>query len=235
MGFGKKNFKKPIKAKPAEKKIDVQQDRRIKALEKRLGKAEFKFYDSASSAVTNVTNTASIFNLSNVAQGNDINNRSGDRIIPRYLECHYRIVVNGQAPQSINNCRVVMLQDMYQDGTDPTYNGTTDSAFEDPTAGVTSVLVPRYKFNLKRFKILYDVVHQLGCIQTTATQAVVTSPLGVIKRFRKNMTGTIAFDATAGADASNKEGATYCMVVSDNNTAGIVTFALYSRLAYNDY
>lgn len=224
--------KKVALAKVTTKK-DIIQDKKINKLMKLVKKVETKYFDLQSSVVQDIVRTPNVYNLSNIAQGNDISNRVGDKVYPKWLLMDYQVYVGNPIPQ-LANIRIVILQDRFQNGTDPTFSGSDNSVFETPVAGIGETLVPRLKTNLKQFKILYDKVHELATINSAATTSYATGKPYVHHKIRLPLKGSINYDSTAGADASNKEDNLYMMVLSNNNTATNINFNFYSRLAYTD-
>lgn len=220
---------KPV-AKTAE---DKKQDKQINKLMKIVGSPEIKYFDLQSTTYQNVTDVASLYSLSILAQGNDITNRIADKIKPRYLMLRYILDIINIPTTTNNKVRIAIVQDRFQSGVVPTFSGVSNSLFEIPTATLTEILVPKLKTNMKQFKVLYDEVHQFGEINNTATQAYALGVNGIIRKKYFKLNGTINYSSTAGANASNKENNIYMFVVS-NNASVEIKFAFYSRLAYTD-
>lgn len=212
---------------------DIKQDKIIKQLSKQLKHVETKYFD-VNGAIDNVVRAPLVYNLSNLAQGSDITDRVGDKITPKWLHVEGYAKITTTAAAVNNNVRIVIVQDRYQNGTDPTFSGADNSIFQTPSAGVNETIIKPLKINLKQFKILFDRVVNLGHIATTATQSYALGPyVGHFKK-RIKLHGTINYDASAGADASNKENNIYMLVLSSQNTAGAVEFVFTSRLAFTD-
>lgn len=227
------------KAKPAVKKKDVEQDKKINKLIKQMAKRELKFFDVGNGSYQDVTQTALIYNLSNIAQGTDDINRIGNSIVPKNLEIRYIVQVDTAGTNgSIYNkfVRVVIVQDKEQQGTDPTFAGADTSVYNPVTTGVNEHMVPILFTNRKRYKILHDEVHAMGAntFTTVGAQTAFGAPLRVFKHKKFKLNGTINYDATAGADTSNREGALYLMVISPSNTTDSLDFGYFARLTFTD-
>lgn len=230
----KPTLNKKIAIAKATTKKDIAQDKIIKRLAKTIGKVERKYFDGGTGSLQSVVRTPLVFNLSNIAQGNDISNRVGDQITPTMLDVAFTFRIEQNSGLVDNSARIVIVQDKEQNGVDPTFSGADDSIFEIPVAGVTETLVPKLKTNLKQFKILYDRVINLGNISsgTTVSYALGTPTRTIRKKIK--LGGIIYYDATAGADASNKENNIFLLVISSQNTADVLHFSYYSRLHYTD-
>lgn len=228
-----KAAKKVAIAKVTTKK-DIAQDKIIKRLAKTLKNVEIKYFDDFSAGTLGITQTPTIFSLSNIAQGSDLTNRVGDKITPKWLMLQYELQQAAAMVGYNNFVRVVIVKDKEQNGVDPTYSGADDSVFEAPVAGVTECLVPKLKTNLKQFQILYDKTHNLGTQSTTATQTFNNGNVGIKVKKLIKLSGQIFYDAAGGADASCKENNLYMMVISQQNVASAINFNRYTRLAFTD-
>lgn len=170
-----------------------------------------------------LSTTAAVVNLSNIAQGNDYYNRSGDSILGQRIEFRARVVGNAAKPS--HTIRVLLVCDKEQNGVDPTIG--------DVLQGLNSPLeAPRNVFGLKRFDVLYDQrvsVCQSGDTAATTyciSQTVLPSHMAAHNRH-------ILYDADSAADASNREGALYLMAISGDASNGPSLYYSF-RLFYTD-
>lgn len=182
-----------------------------------------------------VTTTASVTNLTNIAQGDDFNNRQGNSILLQSLLLRMSIAGNISATVTGSMgsfVRCIVFQDNDQRGTDP----TAAELLEDTTAGVRQILSPLNHNVYKRFNVLVDEIFDVGQWIQTATQAVVSNPMFQHYKVFKNFAGKgmhVRYTATAGADASNFEGSMYLLLVSSDGTSS-PTVGFNSRIRYTD-
>lgn len=180
---------------------------------KLIANREEKFFDVT--ATGTITTTATIANLSNIAQGNDYNNRNGNSIRVNRLRVDVLAFANGVA--ITNACRVIVFRDMMQTGTDPVAANLLEN-----TGATTSLVSPYLHYDFDRFQILCDEVF------TVSTGAKPDH-----RRIAIGLDDHVLFQATAGADASNWQGAVYIYLVSEQVTNG-PSMSYYSRLYFSD-
>lgn len=188
---------------------------------KSLINVERKFFDSPGVAPSNVTDTPTIINLSNIAQGNDYNNREGNSILCQSLQWRIQLATN--VTSQAQSVRIIIFRDNDQRGTDP---AVTD-LLESTVSGYGMIVSPLLHYVNKRFSVLSDKVYTLSSNGDTFHRS--------IKKFMKFPPGThIKYQSTAGADASNWEGALYALFVTDQTTANFPTISYYFRLRFTD-
>ncbi len=191
-----------------------------------LVNVEQKFHDSKVT-FSNIDNAGVVLNLSNIAQGDDVTERTGDSILLRKLE--FRLLAVPGSASTRNLMRIILFRDMQQDGTDP----TVGQVLED-SGTVYSVISPLAYFyadgngRVERFKILHDEVMELNTVKYPLRE------MAYEKHFNSGSIH-IWYDATASADASNREGALYVLLLSDisganNGPSG----SYYSRITFTD-
>lgn len=175
---------------------------------------EEKVWDVDGSSGTTLTTTTTVVNLSNIAQGADYLNRSGDSILAQEME--FRAKLTGNAVVSGHNVRIIIVSDKLQRGVDPVLG--------DVLQGGTSPFVQPYLEPQEgRFEILYDelvqIVHTVGLAAAgTSTDYVMARlALPVLKRkWNKH----IKYQGTTGADASNWVNGLFLFAFSADATNG---------------
>jgi hypothetical protein len=179
----------------------------------KLINVEEKLFDVNASG--GIANTGAIFNLSNIAQGTDYNNRDGDSLLTQRLDFSM-IITNSTALASTGNAfiRLIIFRDNDQLGADPTVANVLQSAV------VTS---PLTFYTERRFDVLDDRLYAMNNNGASALQY----------RLSLNLNKHIYFQNTTGADASNFEGALFLLALSDQAT-NTPTISYYSRLAFTD-
>jgi hypothetical protein len=194
----------------------------------RLINVEEKIFDvDGTGSAQVVTSTPFIANLSNVAQGTDYFNRTGDSIKPLTLRFAYNSV--GSSAAVGNMLRIIVVQDRENQGVDPVMG--------DVLAGLsTPILAPPHPLYKQRFKILFDDMVAFTNYPDLASSGTSTAYVPERKKpvvVEVKLTGHIHYDATAGADASNLEGAIFLMAASlDASNGPSIRFT--SRLVFTD-
>lgn len=175
---------------------------------------EKQFAVDGTGSTTTITSTPSVINLSNVAQGSNYPDRTGDSIKPLWLD--FRFYATGNSAVSGNMLRLLVVQDRENQGVDP--------ALGDVLAGLSDpMLAPPHPLYKQRFKYLVD--RNLSFNNPVGLAASGTSTTFLAEKkdpeiYRIRLSGHIFYDATAGADASNLEGAIFLMAVSQDATNG---------------
>lgn len=77
-----------------------------------------------SSASTNVTTTGTVVPINNIAQGDDINNRTGKSIKTKQIDIQYRVISN--TTNALGVSQVALVYDSQPNGTAPTYSAIFD-------------------------------------------------------------------------------------------------------------
>lgn len=175
----------------------------------RLINVEEKIFDvDGTGGPTTITSTPTVINLSNIAQGTDWYQRVGDSIRPLTFRFAYNSL--GSTATVGNMLRILVVQDKENQGVDPTMG--------DVLAGLgTPILAPPHPLYKQRFRILFDDVVAFVNYPDLATAGNATGYVPDRKRpvvVEGKLSGHILYDATAGADASNLEGAIFLMAAS---------------------
>jgi hypothetical protein len=185
-----------------------------------IGNIEEKFFDvSASSQSVVPTSSATVVNLSNIVQGTDWNQRLGNSIRAQNLRIDYSLFCGASTTYAFARC--IVFRDLMQSGTDPTAANLLEN-----TAGAVSVNAPYLHYTADRFEVLSD---------ETFAFAAAGGPAAFHRRFGCRINDHILYSSTAGADASNWQGALYLLVIGDQATAGNQPQIHYwSRLSFTD-
>lgn len=176
----------------------------------RLINVEKKYFDT--SAGTQPSSTGTVISLSNIAQGDDYNNRDGHSILAQSIYFKARVGMNSTSPYSW--VRLILFADNDQRGTDPAVTDLLE------TSDVNSPL--QHDVN-RRFNIIMDKEVSLS---NTGTQAV------FIKKFIK-YNQHLKYTGTAGTDASAQEGNLFLLLISSESTL-VPIVQWYNRLRFTD-
>jgi len=192
---------------------------------------EHKYFDVLSAGQLPDWN-GTFYNLSNITQGADVVNRDGDSVLMTRLEVRAVIYPGGTAQQ--NAVRFVLFRDMEQDGVDPTVAQLIEAAALGAAGAVIAPLTYFYAGHgttrKRRFEILAD--RTISCAIRGGSGTV--EYFDYVHEFRGG-DKHILYDATAGADASNREGMLGMIIISDNSGAGNVpNVTFYSRIIFTD-
>ncbi len=189
---------------------------------------EDKKFDVDGSGGTTITSTPTVVNLSNIAQGNDYNNRSGDSILGQAIE--FRAIVVSNAAVAGNLIRVMVVVDRENHG--------ADIVMGDVLQGGTSPLIqPVLATSANRFEILYDELISaptpgVGLATSGSSTTYLSTfvvPPALIRKWNKH----IKYTSSAGADASNWENAIFLLAVSNQASNG-PTLNYTFRLHFTD-
>jgi hypothetical protein len=175
---------------------------------------EDKKFDVDGSAGVTVTSTASVINLSNIAQGNDYNNRSGDSILGQAIE--FRAKVSGNTATARNNIRIMVVVDRENHGADPVIGDVLQG-------GSSPFLQPMLATSANRFEVLYDeyiVITNAPGLASSGTSSDYVTDTIILRPLIRKWNKHIKYTSSAGADASNWENALYLMMISADVTNG---------------
>jgi hypothetical protein len=205
---------------------------------------ETKIFDSTSSGPTDViTYSGTTYNLSNIAQGNDYNNREGNSILVQKMRFAFQVASSNTASQVQGRqiLRVMIIRDMLQNGVDPvpsTILETTATALA-PFYGLLHIHDSTDDKPRQRFRILYDRVFNFNPNFATNVTATGTGAVDLVASdnhfevLHLNVGAHTTYQGTTGADASNFVGGLYCMAISNTQTNGpVLTFV--NRVYFTD-
>lgn len=176
----------------------------------RLINVEEKLFDVNTSG--NISSSGTIFNLSNIAEGSDFNNRDGLSVLTQSLSFSSIFTIHNSATNTF--LRFIIFRDNSQRGVDPAVTDVLESAI---------VHSPIVHFSASRFNILMDKTVDLASVSKTLGH----------HRENFNINKHIYYSSTTGADASNYQGALFLLALS-NEATNTPTFAFYTRLAFTD-
>lgn len=191
---------------------------------KSLINVEQKFFDVTRNNSVQ-TSTATVLNLSNLAQGNDYNNRDGNSILIQSLLIRY--ILAGNVSNSLGDIvRIILFQDNDQRGVDP----TASDLLEDTSTPHLQMLSPLNHNVGKRFNVISDKIIPVNSQNTVLATGPYYKAGKLFKKFSGNH---IKYTSTAGADASNYEGSLYLMTFSLQSVNG-PALSIQSRLRFTD-
>lgn len=222
----KKNTKRKIRRHPHKKRgpTTKQLATRIKKLEHT---EELKYIDVLNSTALSTTGTSLV--LSVLAQGDDFNNRVGEEVRAKYVNCKLRLAKTTPSA-NINQVRCILFWDLQTNGSGPVILTSTlaDSGLLD-NSSITSVLLSPHNYRCsQRYKILYDKVHVLNPDSTTTQMARyihINKRLGGAK---------IKYTDSSGTIASLTSRALCFSILSDTSSTTEITPTLCFRVWYTD-
>jgi len=153
-----------------------------------------------------------VYNLSNIAEGSDYNQRAGLSILAQHLYVGIRVVINASASTG-SVVRVLIFADNDQRGADPAVLDVLE---------IASTIAPILRYTSKRFTVISDQILQISL-----------STSDVVHRQTHTYNRHINYSASTGADSSNWEGALFALVITDAAT-NVPSAEIYTRLLYTD-
>ncbi len=178
---------------------------------KRLINVERKFHDVSISA--GISNTGTFTNLSNIATGDTNITRNGNSIKAVSLQARWTLTINAAATETV--VRAIWFRDNEQDGVDP-----TQVELLGASADIRSLLDLN---SFGRFTILKDQIISLSENGKTVFSG----------KFYLKMNNHVRYSSTAAADASNRKGALYLFLLS-NEATNQPTYICRPRLRFID-
>lgn len=168
---------------------------------------EEKVWDVDGSSGTALTSTATVVNLSNIAQGSDYVNRQGDSILAQSIE--FRGVLSGSPSTANHRARILIVRDKLQRGVDPVIGDVLQGG-TDPTQQ------PYLEPQENRFDVLYDevvVLDHVPGLATTGTSTTYVVRQAQLPHMKRKFNQHIKYQGTTGVDASNWIGGLYLMAI----------------------
>lgn len=199
---------------------DRKQDKQIKQLIKKIGKAEVKVFDDTNATAGGNLLTV-ISPLLPIAEGTGLKERVGQTVLLKHIAFKWYLNMNPNSTENPTSVRVCLVRDNQSDGAAPTYANVfpTDrvQSFENKTT------------MQHRFTVLYDKLVHFTLSATGVPNGQIGS--GMFKKSYK--TGKkVEFDGAAATDYHN--GQVYLMCKSSELT-NPPTIMWESRGLYNDY
>ena len=177
----------------------------------RQARGEKKTFDTTVSSST-INNTYTLTHMTNVAQGDDYNNREGRTIKLASIE------LNGWAQKHASatdtKLRVMVFIDNEPEGEDPTGNEVLASQS-------TYALRNPAPHHMRRFKILMDRVYFLNDGKSHSAKV----------QFYKKLNHKVTY--TSSAAGGSGEGALWCLMISNEGT-NVPSLNLFSRIRFYD-
>ena len=174
--------------------------------------SELKRYDVAGQL--NPSNAGSIFILNDIAAGDDVNNRTGNSILAKYLTFNY--TVSALAAATTTNLRILIVVDTENIGANPTISQILQN-----TLITGSLTAPINSDNTARFTVLMDRHHSFTN----------TGQLTIQRKNYKKLDFHIRFTGTLSSNF--QKNSIYVLAVSDQTT-NTPTLDYNSRIAYYD-
>ena len=173
---------------------------------------EIKRVDTTSTGT--ITNAGTVTSLSLIAEGNDYNQRDGHSI--KAISLEGRVNASSYNASTNNVLRWIVFRDLEQSGTQP-----TPAQLLESVAGAYAPVSSFQHDNTERFEILHD--------QSVA----VSYDRPAVLSMGLKLGCHVRFSGTTAADASNKEGHLYALMISADGANGPALNAYY-RLSYVD-
>lgn len=183
------------------------------------------YYIDQSSIGEAISYNGAIHNLTPIAQGDDVNNRSGNHVRARSLLLNMDLKGNAQNPS--NTVRALVFIDKQNTGSAPAVSDVLQ--YSSTPQGV---IAPKNIDHLGRYEILMDrrFIFQNQVAYTAGTASVSPEGRKISSMYRK-MFKNIKFTGPAATDIY--AGAIYLLLISDvPSNDPVVTWA--SRVGYND-
>lgn len=151
-----------------------------------------------------------------IVQGDNINQRSGDQIMPMHLDINYTLTSGVGSTNALH--RIIIFQDTMNLGTLPTVAQVLDGASYISTYTIVAN-------QQRRWKVLHDRIHGVvGASNSAATHVQRRIP----------MKGAIFYNGTAAAATDNGRGAIYIMTLTDSVAVSSSLFTFQGGLFYTD-
>jgi len=180
-----------------------------------LSKQEMK---SATAATTFVDTVAGVVGpiSQQIIQGDNINNRSGDKITCYEIELNLSFLAGVGSTQSFH--RFIIFQDRLNVGIAPLISEVLDGG----TYNATYAIVNRQQ---RRFKILYDKMHGVvGGSNSAATN--------VQRKLTPNK--QIFYNGTTSVVSANGINSIWFLCLTDSVTVSTATVSFFAKMSYTD-
>lgn len=163
---------------------------------------------------TSVSTTATIVNLTAIAQGDDVGDRNGNKILLKYLRFQYYAAMNVSATSSA--IRVMVVVDTENQGSAPSINDILQT-----TGAGLAINAPINSDDTQRFTVLFDDHIALS----NTGQSISTRKHYISLNFHTSFTSSLS--------SSSNKNAIYLVAVSTEAT-NTPTLAYSSRLSFYD-
>ncbi len=174
-----------------------------------LVNVEDKKWDIDGTAGVAISTTPTVINLTNIPEGSEWYERSGNSVLGQHIE--FRARIRADAATVGSTVRILLVCDKHQIGTDPVLGDVLN-------AGTSPLIQPLNYAAQDRFTILYDeLVTLVPTAYNSGTSSYVPCRLILPSLIRK-WNQHVLYGASATADSSNRKNALYLMAVSDETT-----------------
>lgn len=180
--------------------------------------SEKKAFDTSFSSAA-VDYNGTITPITAIAQGDAINNRSGNSILAKSCKLNYSIFSPTFNASNSATARVMLVQDMMNLGTIPS---VSDILISVGSSNAPISQLNRANSQQYRFKILYDKLHvfsSTGGIRSSIMQNVMIND-------------HVKFTGTATTDEG--KGFMYLVIISDQVTTNLINVTGTTRVFYYD-
>lgn len=184
---------------------------------------EVKYYETGFN-IASVTNTPQVFALSDIAQGDNYNNRNGNLVQSKYLQ--WEFTMNQVANTIPINYKIALVLDRAPNGISPTFQNVFDTSVAPLTFSMKNIQAFQ-----ERFKILREY---LGvCTSSHGGDATQSCFKGFVDMRKLPAADQIVRWSGSGAVAPNVNGL-YLMIVTSTSTVNEVIFRGTVRYAFNE-
>ncbi len=194
-------------------------NRRINRLETGQKGQEWVPHDVTVNAT--VTNTGLISLLTGIPQGDDIGDRTGNKLRIQSIEAKGFILSNTAATADVQHLRIIIFRDLEQHGTVPAITELLEG-------GTYSSL--REKLNMQRFQVIYD---EWIPMMNTGTAASPITNAKIFKFYKKTKGTKVNYIGTSAAQASQGKG-NYYLALDGNQATNGPTFTVNFRVRFTD-
>lgn len=182
---------------------------------KDLINVEWKSFERQEASGISITDSGTIHGLSLIGEGDDRSNRNGRSLKAKSFHIRGELAGNSSG-NTIQRVRLILFQDMHQDGTIPTVSELINPA---------DVISMRNLDHTDRFKILKDRTWKI----VNGTQFA-----GFEFKINKKLNSKIEYIGTSTNQTSQGGGNLYLMFISDQNASNYPTIRYTCRLKYID-
>jgi len=208
----KKNYsKKNIERKQAEGK-------NLKRIEKRLTRLEHD--DELKYEVQGHTGafsggTTLIHALSTLGQGDNVEQRVGEEVTAKYLNCTWRFAhLPGIVPEQM---RIIVFWDLQNNGGAPSITGGTpvDNLLDTSISPASPMVMPHNYRTKDRYKILYDKYMYINLVEPTVNQLILKR-----KSFKLG-NAKVKYSDSGATNTSMPSRALYCVLLNTAATTAV--------------
>lgn len=223
--------RKPRQSNKPRTKVDKKLSRRISKLENNI---ETKYLDAVTDdGPTTIGYVKST--LTNMADGDDYNERIGNQVTAKRILLQYRLY---QQPTDVpNQVRIMLLWDKQFNAGSPSliFTGTSpltediSTAILDNRAGMVTTIAPYNMNTNQRFKILYDRLHNM-----TISGSDLTGTVHVVKRMINLHNAILKYSSSTEANENLPSRNILLVVYSSLGAQADLSLNVATRFFYQD-